>query len=115
MSRFRHGVLVVGAGIAGSTLAIALARRGIAVRIVERQTVWQPIGAGMFLYGNGLAALERAGVLADVLAAGWSSPDGRNPYLDAAGGLIAEIFYPTRAPAPARLPLSRRDALIAAA
>jgi 2-polyprenyl-6-methoxyphenol hydroxylase-like FAD-dependent oxidoreductase len=72
MSRFRHGILVVGAGIAGSTLAIALARRGIAVRIVERQTIWQPIGAGMFLYSNGLAALERAGVLADVLAAGWS-------------------------------------------
>jgi 2-polyprenyl-6-methoxyphenol hydroxylase-like FAD-dependent oxidoreductase len=91
---FRHGVLVVGGGISGSTLAIALARRGIPVRIVERQPVWQPIGAGMFLYSNGLAALVRVGVLPDVVDAGWASPDGRNPYLDAAGGLITEVIYP---------------------
>jgi 2-polyprenyl-6-methoxyphenol hydroxylase-like FAD-dependent oxidoreductase len=89
-----NGVLVVGGGIAGATLALGLARRGLPVRLLERQPVWQPIGAGMFLYSNGLAALDRLGVLSDVVAAGWASPDGRNPLLSPDGALITELIYP---------------------
>ncbi len=94
MAAFPHGVLVAGGGIAGSTLALALARRGIPARLIEKEPVWQPVSAGMFLYANGLAALDRVGVLRDVIAAGWPSPDGRNPILTPAGDRIAEVTYP---------------------
>lgn len=94
MARFAHGVLVAGGGIAGATLALALARHGVPVRLLERDATWRPVSAGMFLYANGLAALEHVGVLDQVLAAGWASPDGRNPMLDQNGGLITELRYP---------------------
>ncbi|MBY0337536.1 MAG: FAD-dependent monooxygenase [Acetobacteraceae bacterium] len=94
MARFPHGVLVVGGGIAGATLALALARRGVPVRLIERDAGWRPVSAGMFLYANGLAALDRIGVLGEVVAAGWASPDGRNPYLTPDGTLITEVSYP---------------------
>lgn len=94
MAAFPRGVLVVGGGIAGATLCLALARRGVKVRLVERDAAWRPVSAGMFLYANGLAALDRLGVLPQVVAAGWASPDGRNPILAPDGGLITEVAYP---------------------
>ena len=36
-NRLQHGVVIVGGGIAGCTLAILLADRGVAVTVVERQ------------------------------------------------------------------------------
>lgn len=92
---FRHGVFVVGGGIAGATLALGLARRGAPVRLVERQPVWRPTSAGMFFYANALAALDHLGILPDVVAAGWASPDGRNSILTLGGERITEVVYPT--------------------
>ncbi len=64
---------VVGGGLAGSLLAILLARRGFAPVVVERATEEEsrtPAGGrsiNLALAARGMAALERAGVLADVL------------------------------------------------
>ncbi len=89
---FKRGVLIAGGGLGGS--ALALAQHGIPARIVEKQPQWQPVSSGIFIYSNGLSVLGQLGVLDEVCATGWVSPDGRNPYLRPDGGLITEYIYP---------------------
>ncbi|CAG2142100.1 FAD-dependent oxidoreductase [Cupriavidus numazuensis] len=91
-----ESVLVVGGGIAGCATAIALAQQGIGVTLVEKQEAWRFQSSGIFIYHNGLAALERLGVLDGILDAGYSIADGRNVYLDQAGAGIVDTFYPSR-------------------
>ncbi|MBN1238340.1 MAG: FAD-dependent monooxygenase, partial [Gammaproteobacteria bacterium] len=65
-------VLIVGGGLAGSLLAILLARRGLAPCVIERSSEEEsrtPSGGrsiNLALAARGIAALERAGVRADV-------------------------------------------------
>ncbi len=95
MDRLQHGVAIVGGGIAGCTLAILLAERGVAVTLIERQQRWQFHGSGIFVYSNGLAALQTIGVLPAILASGFAIPRGRNIYYDHQGVPITETFYPS--------------------
>lgn len=88
------GIVIVGGGIAGSALAIALARRGVRATVIEREQQWVPASSGIFIYCNGLAALDRLGVLDQICESGWVSPDGGNLYLTADGGEITRTIYP---------------------
>lgn len=64
MARTRaEPIVIAGAGIAGLAAAIALARKGRAVRILERAEEFQPIGAGIQLSPNATRLLDRLGVL----------------------------------------------------
>lgn len=45
-------ILIVGAGIAGLSLAKALEQRGMAADLVERQTGELAVGAGLYLVGK---------------------------------------------------------------
>jgi len=63
-------VLIVGAGMAGLSLAIALRRQGINPEIVERQATWPTHGAGIYLVGNAMRSLRFLGVADDVLGKG---------------------------------------------
>jgi 2-polyprenyl-6-methoxyphenol hydroxylase-like FAD-dependent oxidoreductase len=90
----KNGVVIVGAGIAGSALSIGLARRGIKTTLVEREARWTPMSSGLFIYCNGLLALGRLGVLGAVCENGWVSPDGGNLYLSADGERITQTIYP---------------------
>lgn len=87
-------VAIVGGGIAGTALAIALARRGVRVSLIEREPQWLPVSSGIFIYTNGLHALQRLGVLPAICEAGWVSPDGDNLYLTADGREIVRTIYP---------------------
>ena len=87
-------ILVVGAGIAGCSAAIALASRGFGVTLVEKQAEWRFQSSGIFIYGNGLEALRAVGVLPRILEAGFAIEDGRNVYLDHLGAPIVDVFYP---------------------
>ncbi|MFI9455848.1 FAD-dependent oxidoreductase [Amycolatopsis sp. NPDC052450] len=58
----KHSAEVVGAGLAGLTAAIALAQRGWSVRLHERDSEVRAIGAGIYVWGNGLATLEALGL-----------------------------------------------------
>ncbi|MFF3505435.1 FAD-dependent monooxygenase [Streptomyces sp. NPDC003247] len=61
-------VLVVGGGITGSVLSLALAQRGAQVELVEISPQWFGVGHGITLQGNALKALRSVGVLDRVLA-----------------------------------------------
>lgn len=59
-------VLIVGAGIAGLSLARALELRGIISDVVERQRTWDAGGTGIFLPGSASRAFSQLGLLPDI-------------------------------------------------
>jgi 2-polyprenyl-6-methoxyphenol hydroxylase-like FAD-dependent oxidoreductase len=70
-----HRIAVVGAGTAGATAAILLARAGHTVAVFERVAVPGPVGAGITLQPTGQAVLARLGLL-DPIAARATRVDG---------------------------------------
>ncbi|MBX9829039.1 MAG: FAD-dependent oxidoreductase [Xanthobacteraceae bacterium] len=66
-----HRVLIVGGGIAGMSLAIALSRKGIASEIVEADPDWRIYGAGITITGPTLRAFEALGLLDRIEAEGF--------------------------------------------
>ena len=52
---------IAGAGIAGLTAAAVLAQRGWSVRVHEKGTELREIGAGIFVWENGIRVLEAIG------------------------------------------------------
>lgn len=76
--------VVVGAGIAGLTAAVALRRCGWQVEVLEKTTEVGPAGSGLSLWPNGLRGLDTVGVGAAVreqalsaTEAGMRDPSGR--------------------------------------
>ena len=63
-------VLIVGGGIAGLTLATALAQQGFKADLVERNPVWHTVGAGIMVQANGMRVLRALGLGAAVEQAG---------------------------------------------
>jgi 2-polyprenyl-6-methoxyphenol hydroxylase-like FAD-dependent oxidoreductase len=55
-------IAIVGAGLAGLSLALALRRRGLSPDVVERRDRWSEHGAGLYLVGNAVRALAAIGV-----------------------------------------------------
>jgi 2-polyprenyl-6-methoxyphenol hydroxylase-like FAD-dependent oxidoreductase len=79
-------ILIVGGGIAGLTVAIALKQQGFTPELVERNPTWPAVGAGIFLHANGLRVLRSLGLGAAVEQAGtvirrWSWCDQRGVVL----------------------------------
>jgi 2-polyprenyl-6-methoxyphenol hydroxylase-like FAD-dependent oxidoreductase len=82
-------VLIVGAGVAGLALARALLRRDITAEIVERTPEWETSGAGLYLPGNSVRALDELGIWAELAAR--ANPIVRQRFLDHRGRLLADI------------------------
>lgn len=61
---------IIGAGTAGLTAAILLARQNIHVTIFEKVHQLEPVGAGLLLQPSGLAVFEHLGVLEEALKLG---------------------------------------------
>ena len=61
-----QGFLIVGGGIGGLAAALALARSGRAVHVVEKARQFGEIGAGLQLAPNASRVLDRLGILAEV-------------------------------------------------
>ncbi|MBS0249607.1 MAG: FAD-dependent monooxygenase [Proteobacteria bacterium] len=70
----RLSALIAGGGIGGLATAIALAQRGIDVRVCERRTEFPDEGAGIQIGPNGTRILQQLGV-AEFLAGKVASPD----------------------------------------
>jgi len=76
-------ILIAGAGIAGLAAALALARKGHDVRIIEQAPALEEVGAGLQLGPNAMRVLDALGVGEKVAAAGQAPPaitlrDGRS-------------------------------------
>lgn len=67
-----RSVLVVGGGAAGAASATLLARRGVAVDVVELKPDISAIGSGITLQGNALRVLRQLGVWEQVEAKGYA-------------------------------------------
>lgn len=63
-------ILIIGAGISGLASALALARSGHEVRVLERAEGLHEVGAGLQLGPNAMRALGSLGVAAAVVGAG---------------------------------------------
>jgi 2-polyprenyl-6-methoxyphenol hydroxylase-like FAD-dependent oxidoreductase len=85
-------VLVVGGGITGSLLSLALAQRGVRVDLAEISPQWHGVGHGITVQGNLLASLAAVGVLDEVMARG--VPFNQLRMRQADGTLIAEVPTP---------------------
>ena len=85
-------VLVVGGGITGSVLCLALAQRGVEVELVEISPQWFGVGHGITIQGNALKALRSVGVLDRVLARAVPFDLMRLRHAD--GSLLTELETP---------------------
>jgi 2-methyl-3-hydroxypyridine 5-carboxylic acid dioxygenase len=65
---------IAGAGFAGLTAAIALARRGWSVRVHEKGAQLREQGAGIVLWQNTLKVLEDFGLMDEILAGSMKPP-----------------------------------------
>src|SRR5688572_18687121 len=79
-------VLIVGGGIAGMSLAIALQRAGMTSEIVEIDPAWRVYGAGITITGPTLRALDRLGLLRRVKDEGYCYDTTR--ICDTAGNVL---------------------------
>jgi FAD-dependent urate hydroxylase len=82
-------ILIVGAGIAGLALRLALSRRGCSAQIIERNADWANVGAGMYLPGNAVRALRALQIDTDIRACG--APIETQRFCDHRGLLLSEI------------------------
>jgi 2-methyl-3-hydroxypyridine 5-carboxylic acid dioxygenase len=67
MTTQRHAE-ISGAGFSGLTTAIALKQRGWSVRVHEASPTLRELGAGLFIWDNGLRVLETIGAYDEVMA-----------------------------------------------
>jgi 2-polyprenyl-6-methoxyphenol hydroxylase-like FAD-dependent oxidoreductase len=78
---------IAGGGIAGLTTGLAFARKGWRVRVHEQDDDLRILGAGIYIWENGLRVLDALGILPEVTAkaiAAW-----RHEKRDANGGVFA--------------------------
>lgn len=80
--------LVVGGGIGGLTLAIALRQRGVDCAVFESAPAIEAIGAGIGLWPNAIRALKSLGIGDAVVAAG--RPIHRGQLRETDGSLIVD-------------------------
>jgi 2-polyprenyl-6-methoxyphenol hydroxylase-like FAD-dependent oxidoreductase len=86
-------LLIVGGGIAGTSLAVALRDSGISTEIVEVNPGWTALGMGIALTSPTLRVLQTLGLLERCMEAGWNvTKTGR---ID---GITGEVMYLGEAP-----------------
>lgn len=65
-----QSIAIIGAGVAGMSLAILAAERGFQVELYERQAETATMGAGVTLWPNAIWVLDKMGLKEQVAAAG---------------------------------------------
>ena len=83
-----RNILIVGGGIAGLTLAVALERQGFSAELVERSPDWRAVGAGLLVQANGMRVLRGLELDGAVLEAG--TVVGRWVFADQHGNVLSE-------------------------
>jgi salicylate hydroxylase len=88
--RLRMRIVVAGAGIGGLSAALALARSGHEVEVVERSGVISEVGAGLQLSPNAMKGLAALGV-AEAAEAVSSEPEALELRIGKSGGKVFAI------------------------
>lgn len=106
-----NSVLVVGAGVAGLSAALSLARQGVRVEVIDQVPQWPETGAGLTLGAAALRALQQLGVLPEVMRRGHthagiqvcdsqgrplrfiSSPPLPDAQVPGAGGILRSVLH----------------------
>jgi 2-polyprenyl-6-methoxyphenol hydroxylase-like FAD-dependent oxidoreductase len=105
-------IIIVGGGVSGLASAIALAKSGHSIRVLEQSANIEELGAGLQLGPNGVRALERLGAWAELERKTFAPPSLR--IMDALTGEAIRSFsfegFSTRFGAP-YLVAHRRDLL----
>ncbi|MFQ5623872.1 MAG: FAD-dependent oxidoreductase [Paracoccaceae bacterium] len=83
-------IIVVGGGIGGLAAALALARRGAEVRVLERSPALEEVGAGLQISPNGVAVLAALG-LAEAAARVANVPEAVELRNGRSGALVARL------------------------
>ncbi|WP_165219854.1 FAD-dependent oxidoreductase [Affinirhizobium pseudoryzae] len=81
---------IIGAGMAGLTAALALAKRGVRVHVIEQAPYLAEVGAGLQISPNASRILARLGVLS-ALEAHWTEPDRISLASGRTLGRVAEV------------------------
>jgi 2-polyprenyl-6-methoxyphenol hydroxylase-like FAD-dependent oxidoreductase len=100
-----YDVLIVGARVAGASLALLLGQRGHRVLLIDRDTFPSDTLSTHFVGGPGLGALRQLGVLADVEAVGFRRLTRNRTWVEDC------LFEGPAGPAGAYELAPRRDAL----
>ncbi|HAK76073.1 MAG TPA: monooxygenase [Runella sp.] len=106
MSDTLQNVLVVGGGIGGQSVAIALKKAGINAEIVEIQKAFNVYGVGIIQQQNALRALDAIGIGQEALRRG--SPYGQVKMLTAGGHPVGLAGAPPTEKYPSHNGISRR-------
>ncbi len=61
---------IIGGGIGGLTLAVAMQRKGLDVQVYESAPRFKPLGAGLALAANAMMAFNEIGIAEDVIRVG---------------------------------------------
>lgn len=88
---------MIGAGIGGMAVAVALAQRGLPVQVLERADALEEVGAGLQVSANGMAVLRALGVVGDSPADATRS-DGTEIRDFATGRLVMRMPPPAAGP-----------------
>ena len=99
-------VLIVGGGIGGLSLGIALRRAGMDAEIVELQKEYNVYGVGIIQQANALRALDALGVAVEAMRRG--SPYGKVKMCAPTGFSFAEIGIPPMGNYPIHNGISRK-------
>ena len=99
MEKFETDVLICGAGAAGLTLAIDLARRGVSLRIIEKMDGPFPGSRGKGIQPRSQEIFEDLGIIDRIAAAGGIYPPERQYLSD--GSFTESSLMERRDPTPA--------------
>ncbi len=91
--------LIIGAGITGLATALTLSRRGWSVKVFERASAFEAVGAGIQLAPNGMKVLRALGLEGEILNRGFL-PEALEMRLGKSGRRVFSI--PVRHVAPYR-------------
>jgi salicylate hydroxylase len=83
-------ILIAGGGIGGMALALALAKRGLASIVLERQQEFAPAGAGIQIGPNGVRVLRELGV-AEALEGFAGKPEAIEVFAGTSGRRLARL------------------------
>lgn len=97
MTKPRHTVAIVGAGIGGLTAALAFARNGAEVFVFEQANELKEVGAGLQVTPNGLRALRALG-LTNAIAEASIPADAVVPIDAMTGNPVARFDLKTQSP-----------------